>query len=77
MLSPRAKVSGMLAEGDAAGTGRKVYIDATAPFNRSDRYERGRFENVAIESQDLVVEYTASWPESVRYYPFFRKADGT
>ena len=35
------------------------------------------FENVAIESQDLVVEYTASWPESVRYYPFFRKADGT
>jgi 4-hydroxy-3-polyprenylbenzoate decarboxylase len=49
MLSPRAKVSGMLAEGDAAGTGRKVYIDATAPFNRSDRYERGRFENVAIE----------------------------
>ncbi|QHE87097.1 UbiD family decarboxylase [Hydrogenophaga sp. BPS33] len=49
MLSPRAKVSGMLAEGDAAGTGRKVYIDATAPFTKSDRYQRGVFENVAIE----------------------------
>lgn len=49
MLSPRAKVSGMLAEGDAAGTGRKVYIDATAPFTQLDRYERGHFENVAIE----------------------------
>ncbi|MGE0808275.1 MAG: UbiD family decarboxylase domain-containing protein [Burkholderiaceae bacterium] len=48
MLSPRAKVSGMLAEGDAAGTGRKVYIDATAPFHHADRYERGAFESVDL-----------------------------
>ncbi|GAA5236140.1 UbiD family decarboxylase [Verticiella sediminum] len=48
MLSPRAKVSGMLAEGDAAGTGRKVYIDATAPFHRAERYQRGRFESVDL-----------------------------
>ena len=48
MLTPRAKVSGMLAEGDAAGTGRKVYIDATAPFSHADRYERGRFESVDL-----------------------------
>ncbi len=40
-------------------------------------YYANTFENVAIESQDLVVEYTASWPESVRYYPLFCKADGT
>jgi 4-hydroxy-3-polyprenylbenzoate decarboxylase len=48
MLTPRAKVSGMLAEGEAAGTGRKVYIDATAPFRHADRYQRGRFESVDL-----------------------------
>ena len=35
------------------------------------------FEDVAVESQDLVVEYTASWPENARYYALFRKADGS
>ena len=68
MLSPRAKVSGMLAEGDAAGTGRKVYIDATAPFNRSDRYERGRFENVAIEEwvgEEAAAKLRARQPDYV------------
>lgn len=49
MLSPRAKVSGMLAEGDAAGTGRKVYIDATAPFSQAQRYQRGRFASVDLD----------------------------
>jgi len=48
MLTPRAKVSGMLSEGDAAGTGRKVYIDATAPFRQADRYVRGKFEAVDL-----------------------------
>jgi len=49
MLSPLAKVSGMLAEGDAAGTGRKVYIDATAPFSQAERYQRGRFAAVDLD----------------------------
>jgi 4-hydroxy-3-polyprenylbenzoate decarboxylase len=48
MISPRAKVSGMLAEGDAAGTGRKVYIDATAAFKLADRYQRGNFASVDL-----------------------------
>jgi UbiD family decarboxylase len=48
MISPRAKVSGMLAEGDAAGTGRKVYIDATAAFKQADRYQRGNFASVDL-----------------------------
>jgi UbiD family decarboxylase len=48
MLSPLAKVSGMLAEGSAAGLGRKVYIDATAPFAERERYERGVFETVDL-----------------------------
>lgn len=48
MLSPLAKVSGMLSEGSAAGLGRKVYIDATAPFAGRDRYARGVFEAVDL-----------------------------
>jgi 4-hydroxy-3-polyprenylbenzoate decarboxylase len=50
MLSPLAKVSGMLAEGSSAGLGRKVYIDATAPFAERERYTRGRFESVDLEA---------------------------
>ncbi len=50
MLSPLAKVSGMLAEGSAAGLGRKVYIDATAPFAERERYTRGVFEPVDLEA---------------------------
>jgi hypothetical protein len=40
-------------------------------------YYANTFEDVAVESQDLVVEYTASWPENARYYALFRKADGS
>ena len=40
-------------------------------------YYANTFEDVAIESQDLVVEYTASWPENARYYALFSKADGS
>ena len=35
------------------------------------------FEDVALTSTDLSVEYTASWPESVRYYALFARADGS
>jgi Synergist-CTERM protein sorting domain-containing protein len=35
------------------------------------------FENVALTSADLAVEYTASWPENVRYYALFARADGS
>lgn len=48
MISPFAKVSGMLAEGSAAGLGHKIYIDATAPFADRDRYVRGVFESVDL-----------------------------
>jgi gallate decarboxylase subunit C len=48
MISPLAKVSGMLSEGSAAGLGRKIYIDATAPFAERERYQRGKFEAVDL-----------------------------
>ncbi len=40
-------------------------------------YYANTFEDVAVESADLSVEYTASWPAGVRYYPLFCKADGS
>lgn len=48
LITPRAKVSGMLAEGDAAGTGRKVGFDATAAFQYRDRYERAAYDVVNL-----------------------------
>lgn len=43
MVTPKAKVSGMLSEGDATGTAQKVTFDATAPFRSRERYSRGKF----------------------------------
>ena len=40
-------------------------------------YYANTFENVAVVSRDLSVEYTASWPEHVRYYSLFSRADGS
>jgi hypothetical protein len=40
-------------------------------------YDANTFENVALTSADLSVEYTASWPSTVRYYALFARADGT
>lgn len=40
-------------------------------------YYANTFENVAVVSRDLSVEYTASWPENVRYYSLFARADGS
>ena len=48
MITPKGKVSGMLSEGDAAGTGRKIAFDATAPFRLRDRYERASFASVNL-----------------------------
>jgi hypothetical protein len=38
-------------------------------------YYANTFENVAVTSTDLVVEYTASYPERARYYALFARAD--
>ena len=48
MITPKGKVSGMLSEGDAAGTGRKIAFDATAPFRSRDRYQRANFASVNL-----------------------------
>jgi len=40
-------------------------------------YYANTFEDVVLEENDLAVEYTASYPESARYYALFSRADGS
>ena len=53
--------------------------DATASLAgmTASLYYANTFEGVAIESKDLVVEYTASYPARARYYALFARADGS
>ena len=50
---------------------------ATLSGMTASLYYANTFEGVAIESADLVVEYTASYPERTRYYALFSRADGS
>ena len=61
--------------GDLGGTSG----DVTAALSglTASLYYANTFEDVALEGNDLVVEYTASWPERVRYYSLFARADGS
>ena len=58
--------------GHAPGGARAVLVGLTASLHYANT-----FENVALTSRDLAVEYTASWPEGVRYYALFARADGS
>jgi hypothetical protein len=60
---------------DLGGTSGNV--TATLAGITASLYYANTFEDVAIESRDLAVEYTASWPEHVRYYSLFARADGS
>ena len=69
-----AAVKGALSSdlgGTSSGTGTAL-AGMTASL-----YYANTFENVAVVSRDLSVEYTASWPEHVRYYALFSRADGS
>ena len=50
---------------------------ATLSGMTASLYYANTFENVAVTSADLVVEYTASYPARARYYALFARADGS
>ena len=79
LATPRSALYGAIERTLAADLGKTV-ADKTASLAtlagmQASLYYANTYEDVAIESQDLAVEYTASWPESVRYYPLFCRAD--
>ncbi len=88
LANPESALCGAIEQALAADLGKKIpeksatlaealaEIHLLAGMSASLHYAN-TFEDVALTSQDLVVEYTASWPESVRYYPLFSRADGS
>ncbi len=81
LANPQSALYGVIERALAADLGKTAEGKATslAPLAgmAATLYDANTFEDVAIESQDLTVEYTASWPASVRYYALFSRADGS
>jgi len=61
--------------GDLNGTSGSV--TAALSGLTASLYYANTFEDVALTSADLSVEYTASYPERARYYALFARADGS
>ena len=78
LATPESALYAAIEQALAADLGKTIPGKSTSLAGMAaSLYYANTFEDVAIASEDLVVEYTASWPESVRYYPLFSKADGT
>ena len=81
LANPQSALYGVIEQALASELGKAVEGKATslAPLAgmAATLYAANTFENVAIESRDLSVEYTASWPSNVRYYALFARADGS
>ncbi len=81
LANPESALYGAIKQALAADLGKtvteKTAAQSTLAGMEATLYYANTFENVGVESQDLVVEYTASWPENVRYYSLFSKADGS
>ena len=78
LANPQSALYAVIEQALAADLGKTVEGKATSLAGMAATlYDANTFEDVAIESQDLAVEYTASWPASVRYYALFSRADGS
>ena len=75
LANPQSALYGVIEQALAADLGKKVPETSTslAPLAGmvATLYGANTFENVSLTSTDLSVEYTASWPENVRYYAIF------
>ena len=78
LANPESALYGAIEQALAADLGKTVEGKSTALAGMAaSLYYANTFEDVALTSTDLSVEYTASWPSNVRYYALFRKADGS
>ena len=81
LANPKSGLYAVIEQALAADLGKKVPEKSTsmAPLAgmAATLYGANTFENVSLTSTDLSVEYTASWPENVRYYAIFARADGS
>ena len=78
LANPQSALYGMIEQALAADLGKTVEGKATSLAGMAATlYDANTFEDVALTSADLSVEYTASWPSNVRYYALFDRADGS
>ena len=78
LANPQSALYAVIEQALAADLGKTVEGKATSLAGMAATlYDANTFEDVAIESTDLSVEYTASWPSNVRYYALFDRADGS
>ena len=78
LADPESALFAAVVESLASDLGHAPGGKASAPAAMAATlYGANTFENVAVTSGDLAVEYTASWPENARYYALFSRADGT
>ena len=84
LANPQSALYAAIEHALAADLGKTAEGKATplAPFAAlagmaATLNDANTFEDVALTSADLSVEYTASWPSNVRYYALFDRADGS
>jgi len=78
LANPQSALYGVIEQALAADLGKTVPEKSTSLAGMAATlYAANTFEDVSLTSADLVVEYTASWPENARYYALFCKADGS
>jgi len=79
LANPQSALYGVIEQTLAADLGKTVPEKSTSLAQLAGMaatlYDANTFEDLALTSTDLSVEYTASWPENVRYYALFARAD--
>jgi len=79
LANPQSALYGVIEQTLAADLGKTVPEKSTSLAQLAGMaatlYDANTFEDLALTSTDLSVEYTASWPENARYYALFARAD--
>ena len=78
LANPQSGLYAVIEQALAADLGKTVPEKSASLAGMSATlYDANTFEDVSLTSTDLSVEYTASWPENVRYYALFARADNS
>ena len=78
LANPQSALYAAIERALAADLGKSVpEKNASLTGMAATLYAANTFEDVALSSADLSVEYTASWPENARYYALFARADNS
>jgi hypothetical protein len=78
LANPQSGLYAVIEQALATDLGKSIPEKSTSLAGMAATlYDANTFEDVTLTSADLSVEYTASWPSTVRYYALFARADGS